>query len=251
MQFIQNPMNIVDLVAILPFYVGVIMRAVSADASNASGSLSFVRVRRPRAAALFCDRPCVVRASSSSAVQRCRQPRLHARRLLSLETLGFGLWAPTWRWQAVRMVRIFRVLKLGKYVQGLNLFKETLQLSAPALGVCPAMRPDRTGCPAMFRESCPLALPLPAQLSTHSASFSSKCDSARSRIECTVASQVLAFIIVIAIVLFSSVMFYAEKDLPLENHFESIPASMWLNRHAASSHRRWRPRALFEHAPCL
>ena len=153
--------------------------------------------------------------------------------------------------QAVRMVRIFRVFKLGKYVQGLNLFKETLQLSAPALGVCPAMRPDRTGCPAMFRESRPLALPLPAQLSTHSASFSSKCDSARSRIECTVASQVLAFIIVIAIVLFSSVMFYAEKDLPLENHFESIPASMWLNRHAASSHRRWRPRALFEHAPCL
>lgn len=129
-----------------------------------------------------------------------------------------------------------------------------VQGDAPALGAgARRMSSDAAGSdrlPCDVPRIVP-KLPLPAQLSTHSASFSSKCDSARSRIECTVASQVLAFIIVIAIVLFSSVMFYAEKDLPLENHFESIPASMWLNRHAASSHRRWRPRALFEHAPCL
>jgi hypothetical protein len=194
------------------------------------------------------------------------------------------------------MVRIFRVLKLGKYVQGLTLFQETLELSAPALGVsrlqmhCVAMshalmhlvlhlisRRLRIGLhehyglrSASLRSASlalsPMALPLLksapqyAQCGSHKHKRLARwfVPALRRMIASAVRElfaghgsnehgsniQVLAFVIVIAIVLFSSVMYYAEKDLPLEHHYESIPASMWSSPALASS------QACPLHAPC-
>jgi hypothetical protein len=68
-------MNLVDLVAILPFYIGLIMRAFS-DGGSATGSLSFVRVSRPHSLHIFVHYTGASYGFESAAVEALLKPAM-------------------------------------------------------------------------------------------------------------------------------------------------------------------------------